>query len=277
MNKDNVKTLQKAQLVLMDKFHEICVTHGVKYYIAGGTLLGAVRHKGFIPWDADMDIAMPREDYEKFIEVYAKELEPLCKCIHHKNYKYFTKPHALIILPGSHLKISYEDLNPQFSIPGVYIEIFPLDCVPVDEKLQKKQEADILFWKGLIYRKASLIFSENNPFQVLIKKFIRALLSPISFKCLGTKLQKVMQRHNNDKEQTPLWCSMAGAYGYKKESVKKELFGMPTLIEFEGRKYYAPEKTHDFLVHYYNDYMRLPSVEEQNRMYNYFQDIQIDF
>lgn len=275
MNKDNVKLLQKAQLVLMDKFHEVCVTHELTYYIAGGTLLGAVRHKGFIPWDADMDIAMPREDYEKFIELYAKDLEPTCRCIHHKNYKFFTKPHALIVLPGSHLKISYEDLNPQFSIPGVYIEIFPLDRVPIDEKLQKRQEANVLFWKSFIYRKASLIFSDNNTFQILIKKLTRVILSPISFKFLGNRLQKVMQRHNNDKELTSLWCSMAGAYGYKKESVKRELFGTPTLVEFEGRKYYAPERAHDFLMHYYKNYMQLPPVAEQERMYNYFDSIEI--
>lgn len=74
MENDYLRNLHSTMIEILDEFDRICNKHNLTYFLIGGTLLGAVRHKGFIPWDDDMDLAMPREDYEKFINVYYKEL-----------------------------------------------------------------------------------------------------------------------------------------------------------------------------------------------------------
>lgn len=279
MDRSKVRLMQDVQLKIMDKFHAICLDNNLTYYIVGGTLLGAVRHKGFIPWDADMDIAMPRKDYDLFVHQFSNELESECKCLSHENYANFTKPHAIIIMNGTKLHIGYEKLNPEFRIPGIYIELFPLDKIPIGKYNAKRQELTIRLINKIIYYKASLIFDSNKKLIISLKKIFRIILKPISFKFLGNLLQSSMTKYNNSKKSNPdVICSMAGAYGYNKETVECTLYGTPRLMEFEGRYYFAPEQAEKFLSHYYNNYMKLPSIEEQERMYNYFDsvDIQID-
>lgn len=275
MNHDNVRLMQKVQLEIMEAFHNICKKNGICYYMVGGTLLGAVRHKGFIPWDADVDIAMPRKDYDLFINKYSEQLLPKYRLLTHENYKYFTKPHALIIQEGSVLKTEYDLLNRNYASPGIYIELFPLDNVPKDRNKQLKQDKKIIRIEQAIYRKASLLFKNDTWFKRISKYIVRFLLYPISFRRLGAMLQSTMKQYNTTEDYTGLLCSMAGKHGYKKESLPKEMYGDPVLLEFEGSFFYAPIEYKKFLEHYYGDYMTLPSKEEQEHMYNYFSVIEV--
>ena len=267
--------MQKVQLEIMGAFHNICKKYGICYYMVGGTLLGAVRHKGFIPWDADVDIAMPRKDYDLFINKYSEQLLPKYRLLTHDNYKYFTKPHALIIQEGSVLKTEYDLLNRNYACPGIYIELFPLDNVPKDRNKQLKQDRKIIRIEQVIYRKASLFFKNDTWVKRILKYFVRFLLYPISFRRLGAMLQATMRQYNTIEDYTGLLCSMAGKHGYKKESLPKEMYGDPVLLEFEGSFFNAPKEYEKFLEHYYGDYMSLPSKEEQDQMYNYFSVIEV--
>lgn len=276
MDKEKVKQMQMAQLEMLLLFHNICEKHKITYYLAGGTALGACRHNGFIPWDADVDIAMPREDYELFITQYSHLLEPRCSCLSHINSRYFFKSHAIIVLNGSELTLSTDKLNPKYKNPGIYIEIFPLDHVPANSIARKLHANRIKRIKLFRSYRVGLIYAQDSPLKRGLKKIISTILSPISLKYIGCYLHKVMSKYNYRHNEKDFWCSMAGAYSYQKETVSKKIFGVPQKVKFEQYEFYAPQYLDEFLRHYYGDYMRLPSEEEQERMYNYFEDLRFE-
>ena len=266
--------MQAVQLGIFDAFHNVCKDKGLCYYMVGGTLLGAVRHKGFIPWDADIDIAMPRKDYDLFIAKYHSCLPPKYMLITHESYKYFSKPHAVIIQSGTSLKYHTDSSYNHQECPGIYIELFPLDNVPTDHRKRLKQERKVKQIRKLIFRKVSRIYT-TSLIEILIKKSIRLLLEPLSLKKLGRALQNAMRKYDTMEDYSGVLCSMAGKHGYEKESLPVEMYGSPVLLEFEGKQYYAPTEYFKFLEHYYGDYMKLPSIEEQEKMYNYFSEIEV--
>ena len=116
-----VRQIQLGELSLLEKYIEICSKYNLRYYALGGTLLGAVRHKGFIPWDDDMDLGMPRKDYEKFLEICEKELPD----------------HVILRIHDDNLgNTSIMDTSLQIEFGGVvcspFIDVFPLDGYPSD-------------------------------------------------------------------------------------------------------------------------------------------------
>ncbi len=146
---DQVFRLQRIELDILKKVLALCEKYGLVYYALGGTLLGAVRHKGFIPWDDDIDIGMPRSDYERFLEVAAKELEMPYQ-LHtlqqkHGEYSYYSAR-----VENTDVKIRRKATIKEVVIPA-WIDVFPLDGVP-DRESQRK------WWK----RKCSFL---NNRFK----------------------------------------------------------------------------------------------------------------
>ena len=122
--------LQEAIYSIYDDFATICDRNGLRYYALGGTLLGAVRHNGFIPWDDDLDVAMPRPDYEKFIEIAKRELPAHLKFM---NWQDVPEMEVLFGKVQETRKSVVEDLEKRLGITlscGIYIDIFPLDGYP---------------------------------------------------------------------------------------------------------------------------------------------------
>ena len=103
-----LKAIKSIQLEMMDEIHKICVRNGITYYMIAGTLLGAVRHGGFIPWDADVDIAMPREDYERFGVLCKAELSDQYRYLDYHQVQNYVHPHALVSHKGTRLNGKYD-------------------------------------------------------------------------------------------------------------------------------------------------------------------------
>lgn len=271
MTMDEVRDYQVAQLELMKMVDKLCTEQRLTYYMIGGTLLGAVRHKGFIPWDPDIDIAMPREDYEKLREYFACNKSDRYFYQHYSTEKNHSKSHALIRIKNSHVVLKTKmRLKP--SCDGIYLDIFPLDYAPCDRKLQEKQMNGIKRLKKLNYYKAAWFYRYNSAFKKLGKYAVSVLLSPISFLFINKKVDAIMRKYND--QDSAYLVSMASHYSYWKQLMPKEIYGEPQRILFEGLSLCAPAMVEEYLTRIYGDYMKLPPEEERMAVLNFLEKVE---
>lgn len=260
MTHEDMKRISAIQLKIMDEVHRLCMENNITYYMIGGTLLGAVRHGGYIPWDVDIDIAMPREDYEVFEKICKTLLSENYDYVNYKTFRNYIRPHALVTHTGSRIHPKYDCVNPKLMDLGIYIDIFPLDNAPEDGGLQKKHAESLLRLRKFKDRRLMYCYSYSR-LRRYIHYMVAALLSWISVERINEYQQKLMQKYRE--EQTGYLCSMGSRYKYEKQCMPREIYGQPVLLDFEGRQYYAPAQYEEYLRRLYGDYMRLPSVEEQ--------------
>lgn len=271
MDISKIKKVQKIQLFMMRQIHDICKEYGIKYYMIGGSALGAVRHKGIIPWDIDIDIAMMRDDYDRFISDVCKHLPEYLECNHWETCKNYKPPHAIVSMKGSKLTLDDYYLEVEMSMPSIFIDIFPIDYCPNDEKLQKRQAHKIQFLKGLKRRKLGRVKKGESILKVLIKRAIRFLLYPLSINKINEMMDKEMRRYD-DGDSDKLVCSMASHYSYFKQRMPYKIYGEPILMEFENQRFFVPNQVHEYLSRIYGDYNKMPSEEEKQKQINYFSD-----
>ncbi len=251
-----MKDIQEKLLGLMIELDNICAKHNLRYYIIGGTLLGAVRHKGFIPWDDDVDIGLPREDYEKFL-CLSKDSFP--EHIHLKtpyNTEDLLFPYSKFIDKNTTL---IEDRLDGI-VEGVYIDIFPLDGVG-DTNIDSK----IHFWKTYILQ--SLLYNNQD---IGIKNGVKRIWQWVSRKLDRDNIYKLVsknliKRKFNDSKYV---ANMVGAWKTK-EIMPRDFFGKPTYYEFENKTFFGPEDYDSFLKNVYGDYMQLPPIEKQESHHNF--------
>ncbi len=246
--------LKQAELDIFKHFLAVCEKLNLKYYLLGGTLLGAVRHRGFIPWEDDIDVGMPRKDYEIFVRSAQQYLPEtlfvqsiLSEPTFHANFaKIRNSETTFIETTAKKLKINH----------GIYIDIFPLDYHPDDEKEQR-----IFFRRNKsLQRKIATVFYIDPSSKTFISKIRTAVL-----KILHPNIHKfVLKREELIKscKDGTKWANYCGAWG-KKEIVPKEWYGDGMLLDFEGLKVNAPSHYHEWLTQVYGDYMQLPPVEKR--------------
>lgn len=153
---DKVRKLWAKEIEIYQHFADFCKKHGLRYYVCGGTALGAARHRGFIPWDDDMDVLMPHEDYQKFLELGSKELTyPYYLACHITDpiYGGITNSRLRRLDTTACSKWEYENIvvsaNTSYKL-GVWIDILPLSYVPEDEEVRKIQKEQIMdVWKAV--------------------------------------------------------------------------------------------------------------------------------
>lgn len=265
MTYEQLKQIQQVQLTIMDDIHRVCVEHNLRYYMIGGTALGAIRHGGFIPWDPDIDIAMPREDYEKFVTCYSRELKKGLRCHDYRTDKRHFSPHALVALDGSRVRFKNSGKSPflTFGDYGIYVDILPLDRVPNDKDLRIKHEKELLSIKKLRNYKVCRT-SASNSWLAVQAKVLFSLLIPISLYKLSAKQQQIAQKYNHlSIEYASDICSTLSHYKYKKLCMPASVWGEPKLYPFEGREYFGQEYITKYLELLFGDYMKLPSEEQR--------------
>jgi lipopolysaccharide cholinephosphotransferase len=242
-------------LELLDEFVRICEENNLVYFLTAGTLLGAVRHKGFIPWDDDMDIAMPRNDYEKFLNIcdmndtsnyYVLSNRSRNDVVHHnKQFAKFCKKNTVY---------AEINVNPN-KYSGIFIDIFPYDkCILFFTPLQTLLIKSVL---KLYLMKTHLVMPQKK-----IKLFIGKILCLFSNEqFLDILLSKLYLLCN--KLNTRHISFFSGRYGYKRETHQcDEIFPLAK-IQFEGKYYCVPCNWDLFLKKLYDNYMELPPVEER--------------
>lgn len=260
----SIKEIQKIDFKMMNEFVKICDKYKLTYYIIGGTLLGAIRHTGFIPWDDDMDIAMPRKDYEKFLEIASKELPQDLELVTFKNnkkYRYYLP--RIINKKYEIIEKRYEKIGEKSNI---FIDIFPIDGSPNNKILRQVFYFKILFHRLLVSwyyidtidpckkrRKLEKILIEVGKI-LPIKKIVNPEKELL-------KIDNILKKY--DIKKSDYIGTIMGAYRTL-EMVPKNYFGKPTKYKFEGVKLYGPEKYHEYLTHIYGDYRKEPEDKQSH-------------
>jgi lipopolysaccharide cholinephosphotransferase len=258
----DIREYQLRSVCLLETIDKVCKKYGIKYYIIAGTLLGAVRHKGFIPWDDDQDIALMRKDYDMLMQ-HASEWvpEPFSivnndNCAHYP--KYFAKLEDTSTTIVERLYLGYAG--------GIYMDIFPLDDVPENKILRA-----IHFYKFNLIRNL-LYFSYRDPykhgkgprswFPLLVQK----LFTKEKLHALCQKILKEYDGHRN--------CNLVMTHDDGFRAYSKEIFGEPKQVVFEGVEVDAPSNPDGFLsVLYGGNYMELPPVEARRSHFHDYCDL----
>lgn len=257
MDQERLKKLHKHLVEILDEFVRICDKNNLEYFLYGGTLLGAVRHKGFIPWDDDLDVAMLRDDYEKFLEIAPYELkEKFIIDNYHTNkkcYLNFTKIRNKNTVFVQDFQQSLGGEN------GIWIDIFPLDGIDNLNIFQVIKIKTVKFIRSIEHYKSNIFLGNNK---ILLKKILAICIKPIPLTFLQRIQDRIMKGKSRNKE-TKYITSIASQYDYKKQTMKREVFLPTKKLEFEGKKYKVPNQYEYFLERIYGNYMQLPPIEKR--------------
>lgn len=253
-----LRQLQLIQLEMLIEVDRICTKHNINYSIDGGTLLGAVRHKGFIPWDDDIDVIMTRSEYEIFFERCRTELDHTRFFLQERR----TDPHYRVAYTRVRRKNTVYVRAGQEHMKhhsGVLIDIFILDNVPNQMVFRYFHYGLCFFFRKILWSATGKIVMPN-----LAHRIIYSVLSciPKGWAFKGFKmLADICNRRSTD---------LVSHYAMTYPNPRINKFGMPaylldgyTRLEFEGHTFKAIERYHDYLTWLYGDYMQLPPTEQQ--------------
>ena len=258
-----IKDVQKIQLKLLNEFDRICKKHDIKYQLFAGTLLGAIRHNGFIPWDDDIDVCMLRDEYEKFLEVYDDEITDEYFLQNYETDQSSLFHFSKFIKNNTILRTSmYKNLNMN---QGIFIDIFPMDNVQPNSILGKIH--------GFLYNNSFVLISTMNKSRSYIArnviiKYMRLGLYYITKLIPKKTFHRVVDRIIclfNNKETEYVACITNGDSKdiVERFTVKRHTFINLMEWDFEGMKLPIPKEYDYVLTKNYGNYMKLPPKEER--------------
>lgn len=245
----DITELRSIQISILDEIHEFCQREGIIYFLSSGTLLGAVRHQGYIPWDDDIDLYMPRESYEQFLEKFSSKsgryyvINPRTEANYYYTFAKVVDTKTRVV----------EQETPGFEI-GVYVDIFPVDYVSEDLSVRQK----VFKRKRFLNKIRRCKISHNNP---LYSRWAYIVYKhwPRSVKSINNELDRLIA-HN---KPSSLVCNMTEAGPGIDGCFSSSCISSDVDILFEGKNYKTMVGYKEYLEKTYGDYMTLPPVEKR--------------
>ena len=270
MEKSNeITMLEYKQLlkIMLKDLHNICMTNQLKYFVAYGTLIGAVRHDGFIPWDDDVDVCMPREDYEQLVKIISQGnypyymLTPENSLNYYNNFSRFCSNKGYLTLKGT---INIDNLGP-------FIDVIPLDKVPEDHDERQRYYTEITKYYSMIRNSLPSRYYKT----LHAKRYIKIRLNlvkriygkyVIGIEKAKRKRQELILKYKN--EETRMLSGTFDRLSDKMIVYQDEISTLE-LHKFEDIDVMIPSKYDDILTRTYGDYMKLPPADERISLHHF--------
>ena len=260
MREVGIQELREIQIQILDIVTSFCEQHNIQYWLDSGTLLGAIRHKGYIPWDDDIDIGMLREDFDKFMNLFNQ---------YNSKYKFHCVENDADFFTAFGKVIDTDTILQEGDfILGINIDIFVYDNAPKRPLLQ-----NIMFLKRDIYDHLEMYFlgvgiNKGNYICRFVKNGIYWILKPLKyFVHKGFFAKKIS---NNSKRYSTIETECVGNFTSVTKAVcSKEVFSSFIEGEFEGKMYKIPVGYDKWLSTFYGDYMQLPPIEKRKSNHDF--------
>lgn len=268
LEKEELEELHQCLKQILQDFIYICNKYHLKYTLGGGSVLGAVRHHGFIPWDDDLDVNMPREDYEKFKVIFPKELSDQYE-IRVPNSSYGSTTLFMKLMKKDTIykqQFSYKEDTP----PYIWMDIFPFDFTP-QNRIKRYMKGICSRWMSYIFtsryiyecRNASTDLYYRNLYK---KRFFIYVIRMAIARCMPISYERLFDFFDHfvssDKHSGILTCA-TGRNSYLGECADARYFDAAEDGVFEGIKVKLPYHTKEYLTKLYGDYMKIPPVEKR--------------
>lgn len=258
MQNDTLDALHRVHLEALLEIDRICRKHGIGYFIIAGTLLGAVRHGGFIPWDDDLDIGMMRGEYERFLQVAPRELAERYFLQTWRDDPGYFFPYAKVRVNNTRFVEHISRLAPCHQ--GIFVDVFPFDNAP-DSPLWRRLHHSLT----KMLRVAALARSAYDPPQGALRhgtyKVLQVVtrLLPLAFWMSLEQWGMRLCRNGHSRDVV----NIGGAYGYRRECLPRAFFQELADIPFEGVPICSPKRFHEYLSTFYGDYMTPPPPDKR--------------
>lgn len=244
---------KKLQFEILQKIDALCREQGFRYYLSSGTLLGAVRHKGYIPWDDDIDIAMPRPDYEAFYRFFKeKNTDGTIELI---SYRDRTSIYPFFKMVNPKTVVIEHYIDPKYQT-GVWVDIFPLDGIEKGDNTPFKLSAKA-------HAQYNVVVANPNYGTTKFRKLIKRILLPFYRK---KDIYEIAQSLDNRLAETPICPEndvALAAWGYGESERMPYSILETTELEFEGKMFLAPRDWDQYLSAIFGQYMELPPVGQR--------------
>lgn len=267
MKNITLEELKVIEVNMLEYIDKLCLENDIKYFVFWGTLIGTVRHNGFIPWDDDVDIIMTREDYNKFLKVLKENPIPKYKVFDHNIQEEYYYSYPKLVDTTT---VVTEDLFDTLKDYGLFIDIFVLDKIPKDKNIQEKILKKIKIYQKLIYYYKMNISYEKNKVKKFLKIIIKKIIRIYGLNRINKKIRNLFSKYSNLDEYVYTYDSCESNSVFEANEIQQLI-----RHKFENIEINIP-LNYDFLLkREYGNYMKLPPEEERksnHKMKCYWKD-----